>query len=129
MDFMKGRTNRATYWLSIGVLVALLAAIARFAENPPRISEVALVILCVPRLHDIGRTGWWAAILIPVEIASVAAVLFAPEALGLQLAGAFTLLLLLPVIGLGLVRGEPAANRFGEPPPPGLNWRRKAKDI
>src|SRR4051794_17935802 len=54
-----GRTNRATYWVSAAVVVGLMVAIALIAPSQAKISEVVLVILAVPRLHDIGRTGWW----------------------------------------------------------------------
>jgi hypothetical protein len=32
-----------------------------------------------------------------------------------------------PMIWLGCVPGQPGANKFGEPPPPGLAWRARKK--
>lgn len=128
MGFLKGRTNRVTFWFSFGIVVLLMVGIAQFAEDPPHVSEFVFVALCVPRLHDVGRSGWWVAGLFLLEAIYVVVAIFAPDELGLQLEGPIALLTLVPVLCLGLVRGEPVANRFGEPPAPGMQWRPKAKD-
>src|SRR4051812_45847032 len=110
MDVLKGRTNRATYWFSIAILAVLMAVIGQFAANPPHASEFLVVLLCVPRLHDIGRTGWWVGLMIPLELVALAGMLLMPEETGMALAGGVSLVILLLVLGLGFIRGEPVAN-------------------
>ena len=53
-----GRTNRATYWTGIAVILVLMSVIGVATGKPPHIGEVVLIFLGVPRLHDIGKSGW-----------------------------------------------------------------------
>jgi uncharacterized membrane protein YhaH (DUF805 family) len=118
----KGRTNRATYWLSAAIVAALLLAIALIAPSQVKISEVVLVILAVPRLHDIGRTGWWVMAGVALEVVGLIVALFVLNSL------AATGLVSLGVLGLmawlGAIPGEDGPNRFGPKPGPGLSFGR-----
>lgn len=128
-SLLNTRTNRATHWLILLICAALLAAVLYFTEQ--RIpGEVALIFACVPRLHDIGWSGWWVAAMILGEIVSVVAgLLLVPLGQGELLIGAYLLLLLGAVlIALGLVPGQRRANRCGRPPGPGLSFGRPAAD-
>jgi len=122
MGYLKGRINRALYWGLIAVLVVLYGIVAALGL-PPRVSEVVLVIVGVPRLHDLGKTGWWMLLLVPWEAAQIATLWLAPETSILALGG-LNLLGLAALIGLGVARGQRVANRFGEPPGPGLGIKR-----
>jgi uncharacterized membrane protein YhaH (DUF805 family) len=128
MRSLNGRTNRTTYWLCIGVVATFYAAIIMFAQKPPAIGEVVLLFVCVPRLHDIGMSGWWAGGAIIGEIAVlIAAYALLPLSEVLIAAGVFVLVVIAAMILLGLKAGDPGANRFGDPPPPGVGFGRKAQ--
>src|SRR5215204_881364 len=58
LGFLKGRMNRATYWLGLAVGLAVFALLRIFMKDAS-INEVVLLILAIPRLHDTGRSGWW----------------------------------------------------------------------
>jgi uncharacterized membrane protein YhaH (DUF805 family) len=61
------------------------------------------------RLHDRGRSGWWAALV----LFALVAVWPAPHGVG---ALVFTLILIWAAIELGVMHGEDGANRFGPSP-------------
>ena len=59
MKFLKTRMNRSTYWMCLGVVVALALFSAFVLEKKSGyVSEVILALVCVPRMHDIGKSGW-----------------------------------------------------------------------
>jgi uncharacterized membrane protein YhaH (DUF805 family) len=130
MAFLQGRTNRATYWLCLAIIVLLLFLANIVARKPIALSEVVLVILCVPRLHDIGRSGWF--MVGPLVFEVVGAVLgftLLPAGVAMSAMVGVTLVIIGLVIWLGTIPGQPAANRFGEPPAPGIPFKRRAKTI
>jgi uncharacterized membrane protein YhaH (DUF805 family) len=118
-----GRINRATFFLSLGIVVALYVVLALVMTKPPAIAEVFLVALAVPRLHDIGLSAWWAVGAIVAEIL-IAIVVFVtlPMESAMIVMGLFVLAILGLMIWLGAVRGEAGANRYGEPPSPGVGF-------
>jgi len=61
------------------------------------------------RLHDRGRSGWWAALI----LFALVAVWPTPHGFGALI---FSLILLWAVIELGVMHGEDGANRFGPSP-------------
>ena len=73
--YLKGRTNRATFWLLYAVVVALYGGVAVIAGKPPGMAEFVLILLAVPRLHDIDATGWLAVGPIVAEFVLVWALL------------------------------------------------------
>lgn len=125
---MRGRMNRATYWLCLGIIVAAVAIMSLIGIRPPRIGEAMLMLMCVPRLHDLGKSGWWVLIPLGIELAAivVAITAFPPEDASVIFGGVF-----LGVAGfivvLGLIPGQPCANRFGEPPKSPFAFRERAK--
>lgn len=139
----KGRSSRLTYWrvglastLALAVIWVTTIFVAMGAGGiaviPLLLTLPVLTVnlaVCVRRLHDRNRSGWWlmvfwAAPLLFVGVArelsdqsgegSFAALLAAIAALGLQL-WAF--------IEIGFRRGTPGDNRYGPPPPNGLPRR------
>src|ERR1700760_703105 len=96
--FYKGRVNRATYWLTLAMLAALSTVVALLGFKPT-ISEIVLLIVAVPRLHDLGRSGWWALAGIGVEIGGLVVGVLTNELL--IISAAVTLL----VVGLMLWLG------------------------
>jgi uncharacterized membrane protein YhaH (DUF805 family) len=61
------------------------------------------------RLHDRGRSGWWAALV----LFALAAVWPTPHGFGVFV---FVLILAWAAIELGVMQGEDGANRFGPSP-------------
>jgi uncharacterized membrane protein YhaH (DUF805 family) len=128
MGFLQGRTNRATYWFSLGIVAVLLAIIALVFRGPAKVSEFVLIMVCVPRLHDIGRSGWIAAAVVLAEIGvAIGGVFVFPVESFFAAMGVVVLLIAGLLIWLGTIPGEPLANRFGEQPAPGIGFRPKAR--
>lgn len=128
MNFLKGRANRASYWVGLATLVVLMAILMVVAPSSAHIQEIVLIYLAVPRLHDIGRTGWWAAAVLGLEIAlTVVAFVTLPEEQALSVTGVMGLAIFGLMVWLGSIPGEPAPNRFGDPPARGLQFRRQPK--
>jgi len=123
-----GRMNRATFWLALGAVVALYAAIAFFGNRTVAVNEIVLIIACVPRLHDIGRSGWLVLGPIALELGAVALAFSAlPTDVTGTIMGCVALVIIGLIVWLGCIPGNPAANRFGDPPPPGLSFGRPKK--
>jgi len=114
---MRGRINRATYWLLLGGFAAFYVIVSMIGVRPPRIGEGLLIFLCVPRLHDLGKSGWWVVIPLSIELGAVivAIAAFSGEE-GYVLLGGAALIIAGFIVVLGLIPGQPRANRFGEPP-------------
>lgn len=126
---LKFRYNRASYFAFLAMVAAIFAVLINVMETPPRLhGEAVLVLLAVPRLHDIGQSGWWVTVPIAIEIAAV--VLFFRAGLSLEdmqiAAGLLVLVFLIGMVVLGLIPGQKTPNHWGDPPPAGITWR-KAK--
>jgi uncharacterized membrane protein YhaH (DUF805 family) len=125
---MRGRINRATYWLLLGSFAAFYIIISMIGVRPPRIGEGLLIFLCVPRLHDLGKSGWWVVIPLALELGAVivAIAAFSAEDAYVLLGGA-VLVFAGFIVVLGLIPGQPQANRFGEPPKSIFAFRERRK--
>ena len=125
---LRTRMNRVTYGLCLGLFVAIYAVLIAFAKRPPAVAEIVLLYICVPRLHDIGLSGWWYGAGILSEIAVVvASIILLPLSEALVPIGFFVLFLLFVLVWLGLIPGEPGSNRFGERPAPGFSFGKTAQ--
>ena len=125
---LKSRINRATYWAIFVPVVALYGLVLAFAERPPGIAEGIVIVLGVPRLHDLGASGWWMAAPIVIEIAAlIAAVILLPIDHILIVAGIIVLGMTVMMIVLGAIPGQKLANAYGEPPAPGVAFFGKPK--
>ena len=125
---MRGRMNRATYWLCLAILVAVVAIMSVIGIRPPRIGEAMLMLMCVPRLHDLGKSGWWVLIPIGIELVAIVAAIamFSTEDAYIVF-GAVFLVVAGFIVVLGLIPGQPQVNRFGEPPKSPFAFRERAK--
>lgn len=150
MDWMKlffsadGRCNRQAYW--IGWLVIFAAnSLLGWTGIVPLVAIYCWVCISAKRFHDMGKSGWLAAI--PVIAGFVLPMLgmlifffgivmaavsgessdsaAAAGVLG-GLGGATLFILIGLLVGLvfliwqGVAEGDPDANRYGPPPPAGL---------
>lgn len=128
MQALSGRTNRITYWLCIGAVVALVAALRLFGLKAT-VPEFVLVIAAIPRLHDIGRSGWWVLCPLAAE-AALLPMVFLTELSGPALMGAaaiVTMVMAGAAIWLGVIPGEATENRFGRRPAPGFSFTQPRK--
>lgn len=113
-----GRAPRGPSLIAAAVLVTL-AALYEAAVGPALHMITGWVVYplliypgaCVlsKRLHDRGRSGWWAALV----LLAVVGVWPRPESFFDFL---FVLVLIWALVELGVMRGEPGANRYGPNP-------------
>jgi uncharacterized membrane protein YhaH (DUF805 family) len=136
---LKGRINRKEYWggtlaslpLSIFLILLISDSIRTSPTGLPEpeqhalagaISFVAMsyvnMALLRKRMHDFGRSGWWATpVIIILMIAHVGAAVIQRHPSPQEAAGvgaAFVLLFVCWLI-IGLHRGDPGSNKYGPP--------------
>jgi uncharacterized membrane protein YhaH (DUF805 family) len=127
MWWLKGRMNRASYLPLLGLSLAFCVALVTLQKRGG-FSEIILVMLAVPRLHDIGKSGWWAGgfFLAEVIITLISVWLLPLDAATIPL-GLFVIVVFGLLIWLGTVPGQAGTNRYGESPAPGFSrgWWKK----
>ena len=122
------RMNGRTFAVSSAVLVVAYTAMLAFTDRPPGIDVLASFIV-VPRLHDVGRSGWWYLSVLPVELALVGLGMWLGGSDGIALGAVlFVLLFFLLMIVLTLIPGELGANRWGDPPPRGIHGPTRSRN-
>ena len=113
--WIAGRARRGEYWLWVVPIV--LASGVLGATNHPILGVVATVpilFVWIRRLHDLGRTGWWAPAINVVSNVSAWIMKFAiPGDTGVLL-GALPSLFAL--IALGCIPPQARDNEFGPGP-------------
>jgi uncharacterized membrane protein YhaH (DUF805 family) len=128
MDFLRGRINRATYWLALGLVILGAVILNVVFHQRTLLIEGIFVIICVPRLQDIGRPGWWAlGPFLFVAVNVIAGIILLTPKSFMVLNSGIELVIAAMLIWLGAIPGQPAANAFGEPPVPGVALKRKSK--
>ena len=122
------RINRLTYGvLLLGYLLAY-AVMVNLLAMPPG-AEYGAVVLLALRLHDLGRSGWWAGLLIGGEIAIIAIGSVAGGEEGITIAtGMFVMVALIALVVIAFIPGQSRRNRWGDPPPPGLSFKRPERN-
>jgi hypothetical protein len=124
MNILKTRVSRTTYsvlLLAYGVLFAVAVA---FQVRIP--GELLLAFICIPRLHDMGRTGWWFGGAILIEIAALGVTLAAHLPIGLGIFASLTVLSA-PAVALMFIPGQAGTNRFGDVPSGA--WERRLRPV
>ena len=113
-----GRLSRTPFLIAAAVLIGVATVYEAIANHtlhlltgwfvyPPLMFSG--VCLLSKRLHDRGRSGWWAALI----LAAIIAVWPQPEHF---LDFVFSLVVLWAIVELGVMGGEQGANRYGPPP-------------
>jgi uncharacterized membrane protein YhaH (DUF805 family) len=123
---LKYRMNRPTYWLCFVIFVAAGCALAYLGKLNGGM-EMAMLVIGVPRLHDIGRSGWIVGAVILAEVMIVVGILLAGASVDtLEIAGGVIVLAVAALgIFLGIIPGESGPNKWGEQPGRGVQFRRK----
>lgn len=129
---LDGRIGRRAFWIGFGV-VLLGILLADVASRGVGAATLLLLLLLYPliavlvkRLHDRGRSGWWAAVLaaplaVGVLAATVARLIGLGEA-GIERAAtggiwvSISVLAVLAAVELGFRRGRPGYTEHGPPP-------------
>ena len=113
-----GRSSRGPALIAAAIVLAV-AALYEAAVGPflhlisgwfvyPALIYMGACVLS-KRLHDRGRSGWWAALV----LTAIVAVWPRPESFFDFL---FVLVLIWAAVELGLMAGEPGTNRYGPNP-------------
>jgi uncharacterized membrane protein YhaH (DUF805 family) len=122
--------NRPTYWLCYLLFMAVVSVLA-YLGKLTGVMEAAMLGLGVPRLHDIGRSGWIVVGVIGIETAVIFGVAATGASVDAVLITAGVIFLVIASLGvwLGLIPGQAEANKWGEPPLPGIQLRKPPKRI
>ncbi|HEV2363388.1 MAG TPA: DUF805 domain-containing protein [Caulobacteraceae bacterium] len=113
-----GRVGRAPFWVATAILLAVAAAYEAVAGPTLRLLTFWFVYplliasaVCVvsKRLHDRGRSGWWAALVLFAVVMNWPAPHGVRALIGLPI-------IVWAFVELGLMASEPGANRFGPAP-------------
>jgi uncharacterized membrane protein YhaH (DUF805 family) len=119
--------NRLTYLVWFAVFVIVVTILLQFTDRPGP-TEVLAALIVVPRLHDIGRSGWWYLVLIFAEAVALA-IGWQSGVDGILIAGGIFVMIALAVLMiLGFIPGEPRENRWGVPPDFGFHFRRDTRE-
>ena len=112
----------------MAVAVAICVAIGLIMHSPFQGAPLLLLIIAVPRLHDIGKSGWWALGVLAVEfLAGMAIGKFLPPEQLLSAITATALVVVALAILLGCLPGQGEPNRYGPVPASGLSYTEPAK--
>ncbi len=109
-----GRANRKEYWIWVAPLFAI-AVILEVVGIPGGglATGLPMLFIWIRRLHDLGRSGWWApAINVVTNVTSLLGLAFPSLAASAMVGGLFYIAAL---VALGSLRGQPAANAYGPP--------------
>jgi uncharacterized membrane protein YhaH (DUF805 family) len=118
---LKSRMNRAMYGLLLGILLLVHVTLSVLGSKSVSVSEVILVFLAVPRLHDIGKSGWFVLVGLAVEVAGIVIGSSLPLEQAQSVFALTSLVIAGLMIWLGVIPGSPDPNHWGEPPEPGLS--------
>jgi uncharacterized membrane protein YhaH (DUF805 family) len=114
--WLGGRAGRREYW----AIVAALALISFVLSTAPPIFGLVLSALLAGiqarRLHDFGRSGWWALAATFVPLIATAAAWFIARSEDIAVA-AGAIVAIVAIVWIGAVPGTPGDNRFGPAPP------------
>jgi uncharacterized membrane protein YhaH (DUF805 family) len=122
VGFLNARINRTVYWTAISGGAAIYGILYFVSQKHVSVSEALLILIAIPRLHDIGLSGWWAGGVFVAEIViGILALTMIPLEQAAIVMGITVLLIAGLMVWLGCKPGEAVANAFGGPPLPGLS--------
>ena len=115
--WIAGRARRREYWAWVAPLVAVgIALEVASVPGANLIVGLPLLFIWIRRLHDMGRSGWFAPL---INVANNAFSFVVILALGAE-AGAIvaSLVYMALLVAMGAVPGQRTPNRYGPPPGP-----------
>ncbi|MFL5296625.1 MAG: DUF805 domain-containing protein [Phenylobacterium sp.] len=113
--WVRGRAGRREYWAYVGAIVLLCFTLQWVPPVASLVGATVLALLQARRLHDFGRSGWWAvaAMAAPIPVALMTYAMASEEEA--ILAG--TIVTFGLIVLIGAIPGDPGGNRFGPAPP------------
>ena len=124
MNAFAYRINRPTFGVLLVTYLLAYALIVYFVAKPPGAEAGAIVLLAL-RLHDLGRSGWWAGLLVVAEVMVIAIGMAAGDAKGIEIAGGmFVMFAVVALVVIAFIPGQARRNRWGDPPPAGFSLKR-----
>jgi len=128
VHLLKSRLNRASYWVMVGVALAAMLVSGLVFRHPLPAALVVMLIAAVPRLHDLGRSGWWAGgVFVALMALFFGGDFVLPRQTFQNALGVAVLVLPGLLACLGALPGQKADNPFGPPPPRGLSFKPRAQ--
>jgi uncharacterized membrane protein YhaH (DUF805 family) len=130
--FASGRIGRQTYMIYTGGHLTLYVLLVTGVPAFPTALVLPwpwIVWVASRRLHDVGRTGWWALLpfgtgvvqgfVAAIERRAISLATGAVGPVGSTLAVIVVLVTIALMIGLAVMKGDEGENRFGSEP---LTW-------
>lgn len=126
MNFLNYRYNRPTYWMLLAIFAAFSIFMAFVLEKQAGyVSEFVVAIICVPRMHDIGKSGKIiAALLVTYFIVAIGSIFLIDIDSFLIAFGVINVFIAGLLIWLGIIPGQEEANNYGNPPPGGVSFKK-----
>jgi uncharacterized membrane protein YhaH (DUF805 family) len=112
--WIQGRASRREYWTYVGLLIGIGLILQNAAPIVSIIGATALLLVQIRRVHDFGRSGWWAFAALVAPLICLPLMLVATVETTNTVGELMTLGL---VTVVGAFPGEAGENRFGPPPP------------
>ena len=113
--WLHGRGGRREYWTQVGMLLVVSFVMGNAAPYLGIALNLMLMSVQIRRVHDIGRSGWWAVAATAAPIILVIPVLLVASLDLATITGVIFEVML--IVGIGALPGDPEENRFGPPPP------------
>ena len=130
---LDGRIGRKAFWIGFGAILAAFLLLDFATRGAGVITALAMLALIYPltavlvkRLHDRGRSGWWALALVAIPASGIVAGFVASlagsgwETIYAIIAAATWIAIValgvLAILELGLRQGEPGYSEHGPPP-------------
>jgi uncharacterized membrane protein YhaH (DUF805 family) len=133
-----GRITRLQFWLGVlGVAIALVLTILVIVWAAPPLAiivfvlwPITILVLCIKRLHDRGRSGWWVVVfvILPQILGSISDRLTDGSPIWWVLAGTACVLGVWGLIEIGFLRGTDGDNDYGPDPLAKSNYRPAPSD-
>ena len=112
--------NRTVYWTCLALIAATTAVLPMIFHDAIMVSEGMLMLVAIPRLHDIGRSGWFVVVALAVEFgAALLGRRIFPMAPAAFVSNAAMVSVGACSLWLGSVPSQPFANPFGGAPSAG----------
>jgi uncharacterized membrane protein YhaH (DUF805 family) len=113
--WLHGRGGRREYWTHVAMLLAVSFVMSNAAPVLGIVLNLMLMFVQIRRIHDMGRSGWWAVAATVIPIVLILPVMMVSSLDLATITGVIFELML--ILAIGVPPGDADENRFGPPPP------------